>query len=835
MLRSSEPVGFTLQPPASSEFQVGGEGTGSSLAGTLDELRLSNTVRSAAEIYDSYVRGLSVTALTIAPDPVTVVEGWTVLPDITATCAGGITLTVASSLCAWTVADPGIAAVNAAGEIVGLAVGNTTATATWRGATGNVVVHVSDSLPAPGDPRAQGFRTTALVAWDPVADADVVGYEIERRPVGGQFQTVKRVLARTDFTDGGLAPGGTYEYRIVGIDAGGTRLTLMSETCAASLQADLVGLSLHKNLEILFAIYTDGYEPADVERMIAGARKGLEFYWRTTGCVLNFDPTFLIIDGPAPAGEWGPEVEADLRARGVLDHQYDLAYLMANNLVGCMGGYQVFGSTFASLGTVCGVPYPGNDPDIDYTMTWSFTHEIHHALEGMDSVTGPVTPPVLFCHFPWCYPDPLGGGGGHVDWAAHYDGIGESNRLYGGAWFSYPAPYDQILECVDADGDGLPDDDARVPVDETRFLSLPSLADSDEDGLDDLAEFSRYDFRGTDPLDDDTDDDGRLDGFDHEPLYAVGTELPRLASGPVIDGVIEAAWPLLTSGYYFSHAAPFDLLTYAGYTPDGLYLAFAANARLRFKLSLDGSGQDGRFESPVRHVEGATDTDNLDNKHNHIGDTWGDGHHIVFNCDSDEAAVFNRDLIPGAIVATTEAWGVFFTEVMIPAALPGGAAYTWYPPGSGTPTTEGLTLAAGHFLGLSLVVSDLESSGDDEFDGAWTSLFEPHAYVDFALGDYAAAVEGPDSGGVQRTRFEGVSPNPFNPVTTVRFALAAAGEVELAVFDLAGRRVATLVDGSLPSGRHEAVFDGTRCASGIYLCRLKTAGFEATERLVLVK
>ncbi len=51
-------------------------------------------------------------------------------------------------------------------------------------------------------------------------------------------------------------------------------------------------------------------------------------------------------------------------------------------------------------------------------------------------------------------------------------------------------------------------------------------------------------------------------------------------------------------------------------------------------------------------------------------------------------------------------------------------------------------------------------------------------------------------------------PNPFNPAATIPLILASDSAVRLAVFDLRGRLVQTLVDGHLPAGRHEIRFDG---------------------------
>ncbi len=83
-------------------------------------------------------------------------------------------------------------------------------------------------------------------------------------------------------------------------------------------------------------------------------------------------------------------------------------------------------------------------------------------------------------------------------------------------------------------------------------------------------------------------------------------------------------------------------------------------------------------------------------------------------------------------------------------------------------------------------------------------------------------------------------PNPFNPRTSLTFALPQAGPVQLVVHDLAGRRLAVLVDEVRGAGQHQVVWDGTdvtgrRVASGTYLARLVAGGESRTQKLQLVK
>ncbi len=79
------------------------------------------------------------------------------------------------------------------------------------------------------------------------------------------------------------------------------------------------------------------------------------------------------------------------------------------------------------------------------------------------------------------------------------------------------------------------------------------------------------------------------------------------------------------------------------------------------------------------------------------------------------------------------------------------------------------------------------------------------------------------------------APNPFNPTTTISFSLPEAAYVELAVYNLSGRKVATLAEGMQSAGSHAAVFDGSSLSSGIYLYRLSSSGIAANGKMLLVK
>jgi outer membrane protein assembly factor BamB len=83
-------------------------------------------------------------------------------------------------------------------------------------------------------------------------------------------------------------------------------------------------------------------------------------------------------------------------------------------------------------------------------------------------------------------------------------------------------------------------------------------------------------------------------------------------------------------------------------------------------------------------------------------------------------------------------------------------------------------------------------------------------------------------------------PNPFNPETTIPFSLEKTGNATLAIYNIAGQKVATLVDGEQVAGHHVAIWNGTgdagqTLASGLYFARLDAGEFSQTRKLVMLK
>lgn len=78
-------------------------------------------------------------------------------------------------------------------------------------------------------------------------------------------------------------------------------------------------------------------------------------------------------------------------------------------------------------------------------------------------------------------------------------------------------------------------------------------------------------------------------------------------------------------------------------------------------------------------------------------------------------------------------------------------------------------------------------------------------------------------------------PNPFNPETTIEYSLSQAGQVKLAVFDLNGREVMQLINGTQSEGAHTVKLDASALASGIYFYRLEHQGLSLARKMALLK
>ena len=84
------------------------------------------------------------------------------------------------------------------------------------------------------------------------------------------------------------------------------------------------------------------------------------------------------------------------------------------------------------------------------------------------------------------------------------------------------------------------------------------------------------------------------------------------------------------------------------------------------------------------------------------------------------------------------------------------------------------------------------------------------------------------------------APNPFNPVTTIRYEVGQNAPVDITIYNIQGRVVRNLVQETKAPGRYEIVWDGhddlgSSVGSGVYLCRLQIGKYGSVRKMVLVK
>ncbi len=104
--------------------------------------------------------------------------------------------------------------------------------------------------------------------------------------------------------------------------------------------------------------------------------------------------------------------------------------------------------------------------------------------------------------------------------------------------------------------------------------------------------------------------------------------------------------------------------------------------------------------------------------------------------------------------------------------------------------------------------------------------------------DFTTVVTSLDAipGGVpQSVQVDQNFPNPFNPSTTIRYGIPRKSHVTLTLFDLTGRKVATLVDGEEDAGYHLVRLDGAKLATGVYFYRLVAGSYAGTKRLIILR
>ena len=79
------------------------------------------------------------------------------------------------------------------------------------------------------------------------------------------------------------------------------------------------------------------------------------------------------------------------------------------------------------------------------------------------------------------------------------------------------------------------------------------------------------------------------------------------------------------------------------------------------------------------------------------------------------------------------------------------------------------------------------------------------------------------------------SPNPFNPTTTISFTLAKAGRTTVDIYNVAGQKVDTLVNGTLSAGAHSISWNAAKFSAGVYFYTVRSGDLSRTMKMTLLR
>jgi hypothetical protein len=182
----------------------------------------------------------------------------------------------------------------------------------------------------------------------------------------------------------------------------------------------------------------------------------------------------------------------------------------------------------------------------------------------------------------------------------------------------------------------------------------------------------------------------------------------------------------------------------------------------------------------------------------------------------DSSSVFGR-------VLTESGGGSQGVEGATVALSTGGSSYIGFTDGDGQysmilpPGTYAAEVTADGFIPVSDSGLEVEAGG-----------FSYNAFLTQSTTDTPPPIAGEALG------IRSIRPNPIRVSTEIHYVLAAAGHVDLAVYDLTGREVSRVVSGWNSAGPHVARFSAGRLPAGLYFCRLQADGIEVSRKFAVL-
>lgn len=357
------------------------------------------------------------------------------------------------------------------------------------------------------------------------------------------------------------------------------------------------------DMPVLVAVFTQGrdekgqvitIDPSGViERLKRELATARTFYWLNSRCTLNIVFDYMLVEGVEAQveGGWVQPVEARRLVNEARQKNGLPPISGDHSLIGIhpMAGFDP--NDTDDVGYVGGgglTPYAYSGYALwNHGQAWLFGHEWGHQLDAYFDKSG---------FTDW--------------WLNHPDGTVHTGR-YGEHWDCNAflcrradkmnwlrLRFGTLRTVADVDGDGVPDEDAALPLDEKRFGSDPTKKDTDGDGLDDLGELIAGTFTSADPRNPDTNANGVPDGQDPYPQFAVGTVVTGSPAGDATGatfarlGAVQRTWC--------------DAEVSATYDADHLRLRFALRKPAKHVFATVDFNNDGWFvgrDNVPAHVE----------------------------------------------------------------------------------------------------------------------------------------------------------------------------------------------------------------------------------------
>jgi hypothetical protein len=389
-----------------------------------------------------------------------------------------------------------------------------------------------------------------------------------------------------------------------------------------------------------------------------------------------------------------------------------------------------------------------------------------------------------------------------------------------------------IMEVQDQDNDGMPDDDPRVPLDEVAFGTETDNPDTDGDGLDDRAEALSGVYGGSDPDNAHSDSDSLSDGADEYPRYNVRPYIKKLPDTVSIsvDGNL-GDWEGLdtrvsTGVSYVENGDSYKPEVQMAWNEDYLYIGMRLEEigipEFRFEFEGDGRWHGaGNTRMSINISEGTFDEfrswdarpavrefsdNNPDDDHPGAG---------MWDTNPDYQSEFRRRVFTEASVDLGV--NMNFPKIRLEMAIPRNPEAGHY-------------LTAGDSLGWNINYGKVNNK-----PGNWATTFDQYSFVYFDLIDKMATNISREPEIARSFTLQKNYPNPFNPSTQIKYSVPRGQHVSLKVYDVLGREVATLVDGRMEAGTHEATFNAESLSSGVYCYRLKAGSHVETRKVIRMK